>query len=103
MGPYQLKCTLDPLVLSRIIPQGHLCLWPHEAPGYRIGYDKYYPGLPSSLRLQALWHFHAQMKKEIPSLCFAETVSHMCWEKRRGGGALDDSMQSFNKRARRML
>ena len=85
MGPYQRKCTLDPFVIAGWIQQGHLSCWPVNCPGYESGYKTFFPGMrkkPAN-KLKALHFFHRQMKTYAPKLCFAESISHMCWDKRR--------------------
>ena len=78
MGPYQVKCTLDPMVIGGWFKQGHLSCWPEKCPGYKKGYKTFFPGMPFKYRLKALYFFHRQMKKVIPKLNFAESISHMC-------------------------
>lgn len=94
-GPYQTKCTMDPLTVSKWFQQGHMAVWPVSCPGYLKGYKTFFPNLPAKLRLQALYFFHQKMKAKIPKLCFAETISHMCWDGRRTKGALQDSLSAF--------
>lgn len=101
MGPYQLKCTLDPLTSSGWISQGHLAVWPVTCPGYMKGYSVFFPKLPPAHRLQALYFFHRKMKAKVPMLCFPEAVSHMCWDSRRTSGALHDSLSAFVKGGKR--
>ena len=95
MGPYQTKCTVEPMVMAKWISQGHLAVWPLKCPGYMKGYKKFFPNLPAKLRLPALYFFHKRMKMKLPHMCFPETISHMCWDARRSAGALDDSLPGF--------
>jgi hypothetical protein len=97
VGPYQTKCTLDPMTISGWFAQGHLAVWPLACPGYMKGYKLFFPNLPPKLRLQALYFFHRKVKAKLPKLSFAETVSHMCWHGRRSSGALQDSLSGFVK------
>ena len=92
MGPYQVKCTLDPMIIGGWFKQGHLSCWPVKCPGYMKGYKTFFPGMPFKHRLKALYFFHKQMKQKIPKLNFAESISHMCWGARRDTGALKDSL-----------
>jgi hypothetical protein len=103
MGPYQIKCTLDPLVIGGWVQQGHLCCWPVNCPGYESGYPVYFPGMRKSPanKLKALYFFHKEMKKFVPKLCFAETVSHLCWDKRRKTGKLQDSLSEWIRQEKR--
>ena len=51
--------------------------------------------MPFKYRLKALYFFHRQMKKVIPKLNFAESISHMGWGARRKKGVLNDSLDSL--------
>ena len=97
MGPYQVKCTLDPMVIGGWFKQGHLSCWPEKCPGYKKGYKTFFPGMPYKHQLKALYFFHKQMKQKIPKLNFAESISHMCWGARRKKGVLNDSLDSLRK------
>ncbi len=95
MGDHCVKCFLDLMVCSQVVPDHHLTRWPTSCPGYLAGLGKIFPTLPTERRLQALQFLHRELR--VPEVGgarfrFPESCMQLCWDHRREAGSLEDSM-----------
>lgn len=96
---YSMKLVLDLLVCSGRVADWHLVRWPTGCPGYAPTMRRLFPQLPKQEWLRGL-HWLFREIGPLHSLSMPEVMMHLCWDKRRADGALDD-MRATNRKRRR--
>ena len=89
-GEYNMKLILDLLLCSKRMRDEHISRWPIHCPGYQAPMRTLFPGMPKKHWYTAMLWLHREVAPRH-NLLFAETLMHLCWDKRRQAGALKDS------------
>ena len=96
---YSMKVVLDLLVCSGRIQDWHLVRWPTGCPGYVATMNRLFPQLPRHDWLRAIHWLYREIGPQH-SLNMAEVTMHLCWDKQRADGTLDDLQAKTRKRPR---
>ena len=88
-GEYNMKLTLDLLICSKRVQEHHVSRWPTNCPGHHASMTALFPGMPKRQWYSAMLWLHRQVSPHH-NLTFPNTFMHLCWEKRRQAGALND-------------
>ena len=87
---YYLKCVLDILTLSGHVPDHHLSRWPCECPAYTPALTELFGKSPPNAYNALCYICYEFAEQHGGKLRFAEVLMHLCWNKRRASGMLQD-------------
>jgi hypothetical protein len=91
-GDYAFKCVLDGLTLGGKVPDHHLCVWPEGCPAYKTAIAQLFVRKPARTYEALCFLYYESATRHGGRLRFAEVLMHLCWNKRRAAGVLDDSV-----------